>query len=419
MANYLTRLFQSNKKENRNLDTWQNPIFGTLNFNTYNSYSNSKALKISSVFRAVNLISDSVSVLELIPYQYKDNWKYKQYDKLYYLLNVSPNPLMNSNTFKRLMIQSILLKGNAYIVIVRNTDNTPKELYLLDSDNVEVFLQTTLKYKDRSTGNIYDAADIIHILNYPNPANGLIGISTISYASLAMGTAYAAEEMSNNWFTSGGVLSGILRPAAGVNLSKDKATAAKESFTNALNSELGGKSGSVVVLDSGLEYQPISLNNKDMQLLESRQFNIITISHFFGIPLAKLDNSKSSYATQEASQIDFLNNCLLPLLEKIELSFYVKLFMPVEYDKTELKFDVSNLLRLDASTQATVYTQLFNIGAMTVNEIREKLNANNPVTGGNRAFIQQNVQPVDNILNDVKAGIKTDTTADNNLDTNK
>ena len=405
--NIINRIFGKKEAEEKRglVDVWQNPVLGTLNFNSFNQYTVSKTLNISSVYRSVNLISDSVSVLELIPYQIKGSWKYKDTGNLYNLLNIMPNKLMNANTFKRLMVQYILLNGNAYIRITRNQNNEVQELTLMHPDDVQILVgNKTLTYRQVSTGIEYDSADVIHIMNYPSPDNGLIGISTVSYAALTLGTTYAAEEMANNWFSSGGVLSGILRPVAGVNLSKDKANAAKQSFLTALNSDLGGKSGSVVVLDSGLEYQSISINNKDMQLLESRQFNMQTIAHYFGVPLPLLDSSKSNYATQEAAQIAFLNSCLHPLLEKIELAFYTKLFLPVEYPTTELAFDVSNLLRLDAQTQATVYTQLFNIGALTVNEIREKLNSAFPVAGGNRAFVQQNVQPLDNILNDVKAG---------------
>ena len=79
-----------------------------------------------------------------------------------------------------------------------------------------------------------------------------------------------------------------------------------------------------------------------------------------------------------------------------------KLFLKSEWDISELRFDTSNLLRLDAQTQASVFTQYFNCGAMTVNEIRERINAKFPIKNGNRSFIGQNMQPTDNILNDIK-----------------
>jgi HK97 family phage portal protein len=414
MSNLLTRILKKENKpqeiEKRSvIDQWQNPILGTLNLLNSNSYAESKALKLSAVYRAVTIISESVAILPLDNYIYKDNWKYKQYNQLYYLMNVAPNQLMSAFTFKKQLVQNVLLKGNAFVFIKRDQSFNPIRLDLLNSDNIKVLLNDnqTLTYKDQLTGQLYSSDEIIHIMNHS--INGLLGISTLSFASLTLETAYNSEQHASNFFSGGGALAGILRPLAGVNLTKDKATSAKQSFVNALDNSLtNGKSNSIVVLDSGLEYQAISINPKDSQLLESRQFNFISIAQYFGVPLSKLfDKTNSSYASSEAEQIDFLNSTLLPLLEKIEIEFYRKLFLKVDYDLTELKFDTSNLLRLDASTQASVFSQLFNVGAMTTNEIREKLNSNFPVKGGNRAFVQQNVQPIDNLLNDIKNSDKS------------
>ena len=405
MSNIITRLFNKQiKPEQRDLFAdYQNPILGTLNFSNLNSYTATKALKLSTVYRAVNVISDSVAILELNNFKYKDNWKVKQYDQLYYLLNVQPNSLMSAHTFKKLLVQNVILQGNAYIEIVRNNLHEPIELNLLDSNDIQVIsVNNQIKYKSISTEKIYDNADIIHILNYTN--NGLVGVSTLTYASMTLSTAYNSEEHASNFFSGGASLAGILKPSIGRSLNSDQAIAAKKSFTDSLDNSLGGKSNSVIVLGSDLEYQAISISPKDSQLLESRQFNMLTIAQYFGVPLSKLfDKTNSSYSNSESEQIDFLNSTLLPILEKIELEFYRKLFMPVDFNSVELKFDVSNLLRLDSQTQATVFNQLYNVGALTTNEIREKLNSSFPVTGGNRAFIGQNMQPLDNLLNDVKA----------------
>lgn len=386
------------KEETRSfIEEYINPILGTLTFSQSNTFANSKAMKLSAVYRAVNVISDSVAVLPIDVYEYKDNWKYKQYNNLYYLLNVAPNPFMSSYTFKKQLVQSIILNGNGYILIERDKNGDVIQLTLLDATKVKVIaVNNDLKYQYEN-GIIYDKADIVHILNYS--VNGLVGISTLTYAAMALGTAYSSEESAYNFFSSGSNMSGILRPIAGVIMKQGQAEAAKEKFMNALDSSLGGTPNSVIVLDSGLEYQQISVNPKDSQLLESRQFNFITISQFFGVPPSKIfDFSKSNYNTVEASQIDFLNSTIQPLLEKIELELYRKIYTRVEYDGTELKFDVSNLLRMDSTAQADYYSKMFQVGAITPNEIREKINAGYPVSGGNRNFVQVNVQPLDNLI---------------------
>ena len=75
-----------------------------------------------------------------------------------------------------------------------------------------------------------------------------------------------------------------------------------------------------------MDFQPITVNPADAQLLETRQFNVIDICRFFGVsPVKAFDLSKSSYSTVEATQLAFLTDTLSPLLEKIELEFERKL----------------------------------------------------------------------------------------------
>jgi HK97 family phage portal protein len=390
--------------EERSYDDWTNPILGTLNISSQTSYTANKAMKLSTVYRCVNLISDSIASLPLLPYTYKDkngaitNWKYINYEDTYYnLLNVQPNPLMGANTFKRLLVVNLLLKGNAYILVDRDKTGKVLNLILLASDYIEAkIVNNDLVYYDNYNKRSYDKSQIIHLINYTT--NGINGSSTITHAATTLGISYNSEEHTSNFFKGGASLAGILRPIAGVNINTAKATAAKEAFINALNVDLNGTSNSIVVLDSGLEYQPITISPKDSQLLESRQFNVIDICRFFGVPPTMAFSETGKFATAEQQQIDYLNNTLTPLIEKIENEFFRKLFLQSEWIYSDLKFDTENLMRTDANTRADYYAKLFRVGGYTVNEIRERLNAGFPVTGGNRAFIDNNVQPTDALI---------------------
>lgn len=391
---------RKNKKETeqRFIDEYQNPILGTLNFHSLTSYTASKSLKLSAVYRCVNLISDSIASLPLNPYYFKDNWKYIDYSNtLYNILNVQPNSNMSAYTFKKMIVTNMLLKGNTFILIDRTPANIIKSLTLLPSDNIAVFTENgEIKYKEISTKRVFDKSEIIHILNYSE--NGVVGISTLTYAADALSISYESEQHTKNWFSGGATLAGILRPIAGVNLTKDKAIKAKTDFVNSLTTEFGGKSNSIVVLDSGLEYQSISLNPRESQLLESRQFNVIDICRFFNVPPSLAFSETGKFSTAEQQQLDYLNNTLTPIIEKLESEFFRKLYLPSEFDTHEIKFDTENLLRLDAVTKADYFTKMYQIGAYTTNEIREKINAGYPVVGGNRAFNQVNLQPLDNLV---------------------
>jgi len=304
---------------------------------------------------------------------------------------------MGKFIFMKLVVTSMLLKGAAYIYIDRAKNGSVVGLTLLNADNIETEIKNNdVIYFDKINKKAFDKSQLIIILNYST--DGLNGISTLSYAALTLEIAYNTDEHSRNFFKSGANLAGILRPLAGVNIGKEKALKAKKDFINALNSDLGGQSGAIVVLDSGLEYQPITISPKDSQLIESKQFNVVDICRFFNVPPSLAFSESGKFSTAEQQGLDYLNNCLLPIIEKFENEFFRKLYLPSEWDVSDLKFDTENLVRLDATTRADVMVKLHSVGGYTTNEIREKLNSTFPVNGGNRAFIQTNLQPTDALI---------------------
>lgn len=404
----LFRNKKENETEKRDLDSgfsFVDSLLGTLRFTSYSNYTQSKALKISTVYRCVNLISDSIASLPLYPYLYDGNWKKIDYNNsLYNILNIQPNNFIGAFNFKKQIVVNVLLSGNAYVYIERDKQNKILSLTLLNPDAIEIIVENNdIKYKNNTTKSVYDKSQIIHISNYTT--DGLRGVSTITYAATSLGIAYDSDQHTSNFFKSGASLSGILRPVAGTSINKVKAAQAKEDFLNTVNTDLGGSSGSIVVLGDGLEYQPISINPKDSQLLESRQFNVIDVCRFFNVPPSLAFSETGKFSTAEQQQLDFVNNTLMPWLEKIENEFYRKLYLSSQYDTTELKFDVENLLRTDLSSKADYFVKMYQIGAYTTNEIRQKINSEFPVAGGNRAFIQVNLQPIDNLISEQKNNI--------------
>jgi HK97 family phage portal protein len=311
---------------------------------------------------------------------------------------VQPNEDMGAFTFKKMLVQYIYLRGNAFVKLFRKSDNSISKLELLPSDNVQVILvDGHKKYVDTRTSEILDEADCIHIMGYSE--TGHIGISIVQTGALALGISYASETQALDYFE--GNVTGILTPKTGTNISQEKALKAKENWINALSTKLGNSGSKIAVLDSSLEYQQINVSAKDSQLLESRKFNATTISQITGVPPNKLfDYTKASFANNEAANIAFLTDTLTPLLEKIENEFYRKIFNRVEYDTTDLRFNPDNLLRLDSVATANYLSSLFQIGGINSNEIRERIGANNPVSGGNRNFVQVNVQPLDNLISE-------------------
>ena len=94
-----------------------------------------------------------------------------------------------------------------------------------------------------------------------------------------------------------------------------------------------------------------------------------------------------------STQLAFLTDTLSPLLEKIELEFERKLYKPSEKNSIDVRFDTSVLLRADKASLASYYNTLFQIGAITTNEIRMNLDLPK-IDDGDNSFIQVNMQPL-------------------------
>ena len=98
-------------------------------------------------------------------------------------------------------------------------------------------------------------------------------------------------------------------------------------------------------------------------------------------------------------QLAFLTDTLQPLLEKIECEFQRKLYKPSEKDNITVRFSTAPLLRADKQSQANYYNTLFQMGVMTINEIRRELDLPH-LENGDTSFVQVNVQTLKNATQD-------------------
>ncbi len=88
---------------------------------------------LSTVYRCVDVISDSVAQLPLEPYYIDDAGYKSKYVKhpTYSLLNREPNERMSRFTFIKTLIVSVLLKGNGYAYIERDKEGNAIRLQFL------------------------------------------------------------------------------------------------------------------------------------------------------------------------------------------------------------------------------------------------------------------------------------------------
>ena len=294
------------------------------------------------------------------------------------------------------LITSVLLDGNGYAYIERDDKGDAVALKLIPSELVTVSnLNDNIMYNVVGFKQLVEPVNMIHILNFSY--DGITGISTLQHARNTLGLATDSEAHAEGFFKGGANLAGIIKVQS--SLTPKQKQDIRESWQSTFSPITGTPNG-IAVLEGNMDFQPITVNPSDAQLLETRQFNVIDICRFFGVsPVKAFDLSKSSYSTVEATQLAFLTDTLAPLLEKIELEFERKLYKPSERNSIDVRFDTSVLLRADKASLANYYNTLFQIGVITPNEIRKALDLE-AIENGDHTFVQVNVQTLNNAVKD-------------------
>lgn len=394
-------IFKRNKhKEERALTYYSD----ALNFNNYSSFSANYAMRLSAVYRAVELISDSIAMLPVhVMFEDKDGFRTRYNEhSANKLLNNQPNTLMTRYQFIKLLIIDVMLRGNGFAYIRRDEAGNAIELQYLRSDMVTINyneLTRELNYRCNTITGTIEPCNMIHLVKYST--DGVHGISILQNAKNTLALTSDTEKQAHNFFKSGCALSGVLTVQGQL---QDKQ---KEQIRSSWNSAYNSDGGGLAVLQGNMSYQPISINATDAQLLESRLFNISDIARFFGLsPVLLGDLSKSSYSTLEQSQLQFLSQTLQPYITMIEQEFSRKIFRPSELNLS-VNIDEKALIMTDKAALASYYVQMLQNGLMTANEIRKEIGLNS-IEGGDSTVMQmQYIQQQSN--NMVKTDVKDDT----------
>lgn len=379
------------KKENRNVGHYSSALpFGSL---FGGSVGVSASMQLSPVYRAINLISNSCAILPIS--LFADGKRIS--NGLSYLVNNEPNAIHTRFILVKMLVCDMLRYGNAYVWIHRsgfdseNPDNSTGDIvelrYMPGSDMQVLFnLQSYEKrFHSISLGRDFEDWEIIHLMNYSE--NGIFGLSVLQAAARTLKIAQASERTAENYFDKGGAVTGILASKSPLNAKQ------KQETRTSWNEIMACDNGGVVILGNDMTFTPISSNAADAQLLESRQFNVEEIARFFDVSPTMLgDLTKSSYATFEATTLDFLTNCLQPRLTNMEQELTKKLLLKREKIamKMHFAFETEDLLRCTKTEMAQYYNTMIQNGIMSVNEVRSKLDFE-PVDGGDEHYIQLNM----------------------------
>ena len=370
-------------------------IFGQSIVNNY-------SMNLSAVFRAVKLISDSLASLPIVVYKKEKNGTKAEAvaHPLFNLLGRKPNPLQTHFEFIKAMTKDMLLHGNAYAIIHRDSLNRVTSLEYVSAKDVSLLKRVGADNEIQSVGynisgrrRVYEDYEMIHILNEIDD-DGVTGISTLTYAARTLGLATYGEKAAENYFKTGGKLAGLIK--VNTNLTDKQKSDIRNAWGEAFS---GDNANGIAVLSGAQDYTPIQQNAADAQLLESRKFSIDEIARFFGIsPILLYDMEKNTYNSAEAAHLSLLTDTLQPIITKFEAEFETKLFLTTEINKYSINFDVEEFLRTDNKSKAEYYRTLFAMGVLSINEIRAYLDLNE-IEDGDLHYVQAQLVTLENSKN--------------------
>ena len=369
-------------------------IFGDANTSAGAVVNATTAMRVSAVFRCVNLIAGAIASLPLPIYQRTETGRERAEHPYWWLLNEQPTARFSAAAFWEFTVAQMLLRGDGLAYIVR--DRAGRALGLIPLQRTQVLIEragSRLRYLvndvDEDGKTKYFGADQDDMLHFPGCGfDGVSSMSVIGWAARqSIGIAIKADEFAGTFFGSGAHIQYAVKAPGTMTEEQQKL------FREAWVAKYGsgqGVSKVPLILTEGLDVKELSMTAEDAQLLESRRFQVEDIARAFGVPPFMLGaNEKSTSWGTGIEQLGkgFVTYTLRPHLTRIEQELNRK-FWPTR-ERYFAEFNVDGLMDGDSKTQADYFTKALGgpgaQGWMTINEVRRLKNLP-PIAGGDKVF---------------------------------
>ncbi|MFC0245814.1 phage portal protein [Falsochrobactrum ovis] len=360
------------------------------------------AMQLDAVWACVNLISNAVKTLPCNVYK-GDGVEVDYENALYELLHDMPNLDDSASDFWGMAALCLCLDGN-FFAEKKKSGNRLVALNPLNPSSVEVkrdaqnnrYYELTETYQNGKKGGVRKIREenMLHVRGLVMPGFDR-GLSPIAAQRNVIGNALAGEKTSGRMFKNGMM--------ASVVLSSDQVLKAdqRKQIAESLQAFAGAdKAGGIAVLEAGLKPSQITINPKDAQMLETRQYSVEQICRIFGVPPVMIGHAANGTTTWgsgiEQLILQFTKTCLTPMLRSIESAIYRDLLDSKTRKTTVVKFNMEGLLRGDSQARAEFLSKMVNAGIYEPDEARAYENKA-PRPGGNRLIVQGAMTPLDSL----------------------
>lgn len=315
--------------------------------------------------------------------------------QLNYLLQVRPNPYMNATTLWRMAEVYRILYGNAYIYAQRDINGEIVALYLC---SIATYFATSDTYcLTYYTGNLIasrknvPASSVIHLKN-AILSDGLLGISTLTFAARSLNTAATQDALTLDMAAKGGRKKIVIqeKEQATMGLGRVGKNAMTDIARN-LQNDLWDGEHDVTYVPNVAAINDISQSMQELQLLDLRKFSLSEAARFLGVPASMLgDTTNTNYRTAEDAMNEFLSSTIAPNIAEIEDELNSKLLTADDFGHRRFHIDDSRIFRLNRTAQAAWNKSRMETGVVSVNELRQEMGLS-VIDNGDDHYISTNL----------------------------
>ena len=313
-------------------------------------------LGVPAIWRGITLISDAIGAMPLHAYRGDT------------LVTPTPNILLRPNPpcirmeTIAAMASALLIHGN-YIAVLGEpgSNGLPESFYPVEPNRVNVSRDNG-RMIYMIDGRQYDQSQILHIKNFSMPG-ALVGVGILGAQKQALGKLIAINEYASRYFDGGVSPSAILK-SANPDLTQEEADALKAAWMSMYSS----RNRAPAVLNSSTEFQVLSDNAQEAQLIEAQQQALVEASNILGLPAYYLGapNSSRTYSNVEQENLQLIRWSIQPIAQRIEEALSDLLVRG-----QVAKFNFDSLLRTDTLSRYQAHEIAISNGFLTVDEVRE------------------------------------------------
>lgn len=350
-----------------------------------------KAMRYAPWWRGINLVSTDVAKLPRAIFKRVGEGKERDTKHpAYSLVRRKVNGDMTARVFIQTLTANAMSAGNGYAWLLRDrraiAAATPLEMRWLDPcatypvrENERLFYVT---YQNGTWKPILPD-NMFHLrgLGY----DGMVGYSVFSMARETLGLGLGAQKYGAIFFKNNA------RPNVVVQVPNNMTPEAQKTFLDQWNRMHGGleEAHKTAILTNGATINPFSINARDSQLIETRQFEIREVANWLGVPPHKVgDTTRTAYASLEQENHAYLVESLDPWLCAWEDEWTHKLLTEEEQETEShvVEFNRNALVRASFAERMQGYNTALNSGWLSKDEIRNKENMNPLPNGEGQKF---------------------------------